>query len=98
MTRPLSKALNSLVGGVRAKRTLIIIRSVSQRYASLNLAEHWLASKRDIRFCATVTPQAGVISASRAPKALGVPEFAFSSIMVITLMPPSSPCYSGTTQ
>ena len=31
VTRPLSKALNSLVGGVRAKRTLIIIRSVFQR-------------------------------------------------------------------
>ena len=43
----------------------------------MNLAEHWLASNVTSDFCATVTPQASVINASRAPKAPGVPEFAF---------------------
>jgi flavin-dependent dehydrogenase len=51
--------------------------SLPADYASVNLAEHWLASNVTSDFCATVTPQAGVISTSRAPKALGVPEFAF---------------------
>ena len=51
--------------------------SLPAEYASLNLAEHWLASNVASDFCSTVTPQAGVITASRAPKALGVPEFAF---------------------
>ena len=51
--------------------------SLPAEYASLNLAEHWLASTVTSDFCSTVTPQAGVINACRAPKALGVPEFAF---------------------
>jgi hypothetical protein len=51
--------------------------SLPADYASLNLAEHWLASNVTSDFCSSVTPQAGVISAGRAPKALGVPEFAF---------------------
>lgn len=51
--------------------------SLPAEYASLNLAEHWLASNVTSDFCSTVTPQAGVINACRAPKALGVPEFAF---------------------
>ncbi|GIS01837.1 MAG: hypothetical protein CM15mP103_03880 [Gammaproteobacteria bacterium] len=38
--------------------------SLPAEYASLNLAEHWLASNVTSDFCATVTPQAGVISAS----------------------------------
>ena len=51
--------------------------SLPAEYASLNLAEHWLASNVTSDFCSSVTAQAGVINACRAPKALVVPEFAF---------------------
>ena len=51
--------------------------SLPAEYATLNLAEHWLASAVSADFCETVTPQSGTIEAGRAPKSVGVPEYAF---------------------
>lgn len=51
--------------------------SLPADYASLNLAEHWLASELQQDFCSAVTPQAEIIRSSRAPKSLDVPEYAF---------------------
>ena len=51
--------------------------SLPADYATLNLAEHWLASELQQDFCSAVTPQAEIIRSSLAPKSLDVPEYAF---------------------
>lgn len=51
--------------------------SLPAEYASLNLAEHWLLSEVDSDFCRSVTPQGDAILADRAPKSVGVPDYAF---------------------
>ncbi len=52
--------------------------SLPMEYASLNLAEHWLAEAGERSFAEFVTPQAAVIEAGLAPKQPATPEFAFN--------------------
>lgn len=51
--------------------------SLPTEYASVNLAEYWLLHGGEMAFADFVTPQAGAISAGRAPKHAGTPEYAF---------------------
>jgi flavin-dependent dehydrogenase len=52
--------------------------SLPAEYATLNLAEHWLATGGDVPFADFVTPQAAVIDAGLAPKQPATPEYAFN--------------------
>ncbi|MFZ8964795.1 MAG: tryptophan halogenase family protein [Steroidobacteraceae bacterium] len=52
--------------------------SLPSEYASLNLAEHWLAGAGGGSFAEFVTPQAAVIEAGLAPKQPATPEYAFN--------------------
>jgi flavin-dependent dehydrogenase len=52
--------------------------SLPAEYASLNLAEHWLATDGAVPFADFVTPQAAVIEAGLAPKQAATPEYAFN--------------------
>ena len=52
--------------------------SLPAEYATLNLAEHWLATDGSGRFAEFVTPQASVIAAGLAPKQAVTPEYAFN--------------------
>jgi tryptophan 7-halogenase len=52
--------------------------SLPLEYATLNLAEHWLAQGGDLAFADYVTPQAAVIEAGLAPKQPATPEYAFN--------------------
>ena len=52
--------------------------SLPADYATLNLAEHWLAREGAGPFADFVTPQAAVIAAGLAPKHLATPEYAFN--------------------
>jgi flavin-dependent dehydrogenase len=52
--------------------------SLPAEYATLNLAEHWLATDGAIPFADFVTPQAAVIEAGLAPKQRATPEYAFN--------------------
>lgn len=52
--------------------------SLPMEYASLNLAEHWLAGDGTEPFAQFVTPQAAVIEAGLAPKQVATPEYAFN--------------------
>lgn len=52
--------------------------SLPAEYATLNLAEHWLATGGTTPFADFVTPQAAVIEAGLAPKQPATPEYAFN--------------------
>ena len=52
--------------------------SLPAEYATLNLAEHWLATDGGVPFADFVTPQAAVIEAGLAPKQPATPEYAFN--------------------
>jgi hypothetical protein len=52
--------------------------SLPAEYATLNLAEHWLATDGAVPFADYVTPQAAVIEAGLAPKQPATPEYAFN--------------------
>ncbi len=52
--------------------------SLPAEYATLNLAEHWLATDGTVPFADYVTPQAAVIEAGLAPKQPATPEYAFN--------------------
>lgn len=52
--------------------------SLPAEYATLNLAEHWLATDGTTPFADFVTPQASVIEAGLAPKQPTTPEYAFN--------------------
>jgi hypothetical protein len=52
--------------------------SLPAEYATLNLAEHWLAGGATGRFAEYVTPQATIIAAGLAPKQVVTPEYAFN--------------------
>jgi tryptophan 7-halogenase len=52
--------------------------SLPAEYATLNMAEHWLATGAAGPFAEFVTPQAAIIAAGLAPKQLVTPEYAFN--------------------
>lgn len=52
--------------------------SFPAEYASVKLANHWLAENADVSFADFVTPQAAVIEAGKAPKQVSTPEYAFN--------------------
>lgn len=53
--------------------------SLPEGFNSVNLAEHWLAgSAGDIPFAQAVTPQYAVCEAGRAPKQIGIPNYAYT--------------------
>jgi tryptophan halogenase len=52
--------------------------SLPAEYATLNLAEHWLAAEGAGAFADFVTPQAAIIDAGLAPKQVQTPEYAFN--------------------
>ena len=52
--------------------------SLPAEYATLNLAEHWLATEVAGPFAEFVTPQATIIAAGLAPKQSVTPEYAFN--------------------
>lgn len=52
--------------------------SLPAEYATLNVAEHWLATDGTVPFADFVTPQAAVIEAGLAPKQPATPEYAFN--------------------
>jgi hypothetical protein len=52
--------------------------SLPAEYATLNLAEHWLATEGAGPFAEFVTPQASIIAAGLAPKQAATPEYAFN--------------------
>lgn len=52
--------------------------SFPAEYASLNLARYWIEQRSRVAFADFVTPQAGIISAGKAPKQTTTPEYAFN--------------------
>ena len=53
--------------------------SLPEGFDSVNLAEHWLAGAAgDISFAEAVTPQFSVCENGRAPKQIGIPNYAYT--------------------
>ena len=65
-------------GGRNSPNSYIHPFSLPAEFASINLANHWLADARGVDFAEFVTPQSQVVKAGLAPKQCQTPEFGFN--------------------